>query len=91
MKICGFELFDLLAVLILAAVMNLIFGKTNLSFLMVFVMPSLTALALFFGKKNKPEGYLRHLIRYLVLPGAIAAGSTSSHEELMKRRKIESQ
>jgi len=91
MKIGGLELFDLLGVLLLAAVMNLVFGKTNLSFWMVFVLPSTTGLILYFGKRNKPENYLKHLIRYLVLPGAFASGNTSTKEQMMRRNTVECQ
>ena len=82
-KIIGFELFDLLAILILAAVMNLIFGNTSLSLPMVFVMPGCLGAVIYFGKKGKPDNHLIHTVRYHLLPGAFASGNGSAAEEKM--------
>ncbi len=82
-KILGFELFDLLVLLILAAVLNLIFGRTSLSFLMVFVCPAILGVAIHFGKKGKPDNYLIHWVRYRLLPGVFPSGGRPRNEEKM--------
>lgn len=83
LKILGFELFDLLAILIFAAMMNLVFGRTSLSFLMVFVLPGILAFVIYYGKKGKPDNYLVHSVRYYLLPGALASGNRGRNEENM--------
>lgn len=73
MKIGGFEVFDLLFVLLMASVLNLFFGRTKLAFYLVLLLPSLLAGVLFVVKRNKPEQYLIHLLRFLVSPGFLSA------------------
>ena len=85
LKILGFELFDLFALLIFAAVMNLFFGRTSLSFATVFILPGCLALVIYYGKKGKPESHLVHYVRYTLLPGAFASGNRGLHEEKMKK------
>jgi hypothetical protein len=88
-KILGFELYDLLALLIFASIMNLFFGNTSVSFVFVFVVPSLLGLALYFGKKNKLDNFLVHVFRYYLLPGIYFPGSPSQIEEKIKGRIYE--
>ena len=84
LKFLGFELFDLLTALIFASTMNLIFGRTSLSFLLVFVLPSVLGAVIYFGKKGKPDNYLIHVVRYHLQPGAFASGQRPQNEEKMK-------
>lgn len=84
LKVAGLEAPDLLFVLIFAAMMNLIFGNTSLVFPLVIVLPSLILLLLFFGKRNKPEDYLVHLIRFYITPGFYSAGEAPKQIEQMK-------
>lgn len=86
LKIAGLEAPDLLFVLIFAAIMNLLFGNTNLVFPLVIVLPCLILLILFFGKRNKPDGYLIHLIRYYITAGFFSAAELPSHVKKMKLR-----
>ena len=88
-KIGGLELPDLFLVLILAATMNLFFGRTFLAVPMVFVVPSLLALIFYFGKRDKPEDFLIHFIRYYLTPGFYSAGKESSFEGKMRRKIYE--
>jgi len=73
-KIGGMDATDLLAVLIFAAVLNLIFGRLNIGPIIIFGAPGILFFALYFGKKGKPDGYLMHAIKYLLSPGQLRAG-----------------
>jgi hypothetical protein len=89
LKIAGLEAPDLLAVLLFAAVMNLIFGQSILALPMVIVLPSILLLILFFGKRDKPDSFLIHLLRYHLTPGFYSAGDQGVYENLKQRRIIE--
>ena len=88
-KIGGLELLDLYFILILAATMNLLFGRTFLAIPMVFVIPTLLALIFFFGKRDKPDDFLIHFIRYYLTPGFYSAGKESSFEKRMRSKIYE--
>lgn len=75
MKVGGMEALDLIGSLILASVMN-VFGLPTL---LVLGVPALTLLALYFGKRNKPDGFLLHLVRYYITPGHFSAALKSHH------------
>ena len=83
-KILGFELTDLLIVLLVCAVTNLFFGKTALGLGAVFSVPPLLATVLFVAKRGRPDGFLAHFVRYHAKPGAFAAGGGGRYGE--KRR-----
>ena len=89
MRILGLEAPDLLSVLIFAALMNLLFGKTALAPVLVFMLPALALVVLYIGKKNKPDDYLIHLGRYLFTDGHYFAGETGSLEEKRKDKVYE--
>jgi hypothetical protein len=84
LKIAGLEAPDLLFVLIFAAVMNLFFGRTSLALPLVIVLPSILLGVLYIGKRDKPDGYLLHLLRFYLTPGFYSAGEESAFEEKMK-------
>ena len=86
-KLVGVELADLLLVLFFSSVMNLLFRNTAISWLMVFVLPLLLGVILHFGKKNKPENFILHFIKYYLIRGQLAAGKRA-HEQDKLRRKI---
>jgi hypothetical protein len=73
-KIGGMEATDLLTVLILAAVLNLIFGRISIGPIFVIGLPSILFCALYFGKRDKPDGFLLHTLKYYLSPGDIRAG-----------------
>lgn len=85
LKIAGLEAPDLLFVLIFAAVMNLFFGRTSLALPLVLVLPSLTLATLYIGKRDKPDGFLIHLVRFYLTPGFFSAGDESKFEEQMRK------
>lgn len=73
-KIGGAEASDLLGVLLLAAVLNLILGRISYAPIFIFGIPGLLFVALYFGKRGKPDGYLLHAIRFHLSPGELWAG-----------------
>ncbi len=81
LKIGGLEALDLLAVLILAAVMSLFFGSGTLGFIFVFLVPLVLLIFLYFLKRNKPDGYLSNLLRFSLLPGHFSASQMPVNEE----------
>jgi hypothetical protein len=83
-RVLGLEAPDLIFVLLVAATMNLFFGQTRFVLLAVFGVPSLILVALYFGKKGKPDGYLIHLLRYLMTPSFYSAGVRPNFLERMK-------
>ncbi|MCB9085766.1 MAG: hypothetical protein H6624_15570 [Bdellovibrionaceae bacterium] len=85
MKVGSFEALDLIVTLILAALLNL-FGLPGL---VVIALPAALLLVLYLGKRNKPEGFLAHLIRYLLTPGHYSVGATPFELELMKGKIYE--
>ena len=89
-KIVGLEVHDLLFVLLFAAIMNLIFGQTAIGFYLVFVVPAIMAAILFIAKRNKPDGFLVHAIRYYSNAGAFSAGDEGKNTKLKQVRINES-
>lgn len=85
LKIAGLEAPDLLFVLIFAAVMNLFFGRTSLALPLVIVLPGAMLLGLYFGKRDKPDGFLIHFVRFYLTPGFFSAGEESKFEEKMRK------
>lgn len=85
LTIGGMDAPDLILVALLASINNMIFGGTSLEPYLVFGLPLLLAVILFFGKRNKPDQFLVHFARYYITPGQFCAGETLNTEE--KRRK----
>ena len=86
LKILGFEIMDLLAIMMLAAVNNLILGRLNFAPVFVIVIPAILAAVLYIVKRDKPENYLLHLLRYLSSPGLYSAGL--KNEKLEEKRRV---
>lgn len=80
------EVHDLILVLIFAATMNLIFGRTSLAFLFVIVLPGIVGLTLYFVKRNKPDGFLADYFRFHLSPGWFCAGDEIRDFETQPRR-----
>ena len=74
-KIGGVDATDLLAVLLVGAVMNLVFGRLSIGSIFIFGIPGILFCALYFGKRGKPEGYLIHALRFYITPGELHAGA----------------
>lgn len=89
LKVMGLEAPDLILVLLLAAIMNLLFGQTSFVLPLVFGLSSVLLAVLYIGKRGKPQDYLIHLIKYLANPGFYSAGDSPSNEMNMKKEFYE--
>ena len=85
MKVAGMEAIDLIATLILAALLNLF----QLPSFLVIGLPATLLLILYFGKRNKPDGFLIHLARYYITPGHYSAGQLSQQGEKLDSKIYE--
>ena len=85
LKILGLEIMDLLAIMMLAAVNNLLLGRLKIAPVFVILVPAVLAAVLYIVKRNKPENYLLHLLRYLSSPGFYSAGF--KNENIEEKRK----
>jgi hypothetical protein len=86
-KIMGMELFDIITVGAFASTMNLLFRETPMAALMVFGLPVLLSLVIYFGKKGKPDRYLQDLIRFSIFPGVFCVGE-ELNDELLRRKSV---
>lgn len=77
-KIFGFELPDVVLLLLNLSVQNLVFGSTSLKVPMVFGTSIALALVLFVFKRGKPDHYLQHYVEYLMSPTVKPANATDS-------------
>ena len=76
-KLLGLEIQDVVVLTLMASVFNLIFGHTRFGVYMTFI-PSLSmAVALYVGKRGRPDKFLLHWIRYYTTPGFFSAGEKS--------------
>lgn len=67
-KIMGFELSDVLFLLLNLSTQNLIFGGTSMKIPMVFGTSLVLGLMLFFFKRGKPDSYIQHYFEHLLSP-----------------------
>ena len=56
---------------------------------LVFIIPILLLIILYFGKKNKPNGFLVHLIRFYITAGFYSAGQDSKYLNNLKEKIYE--
>lgn len=77
-KIFGFELPDVILLLLNLSIQNLVFGSTGLKIPMVFGTSIALALVLFVFKRGKPDQYLQHFIEHLISPTVKSANCTDS-------------
>ena len=72
--IFGYEIPDVLAIFITLSVLNFIFGQLQApKFFLVWCPTMALAAILRIGKKDKPDNYLVHWIRFQVKPGVYSA------------------
>jgi hypothetical protein len=62
------EVVDLFAVAIVCACLNLAFGQTALKVPLVYIPTLALAIALILAKRGKPDGFLKHFLRYGLRP-----------------------
>jgi hypothetical protein len=72
-RILGFEVLDLLAIFLLLSVLHLLFGDLGSQVIMIWLPSSAFALVLWIGKRNKPDNYILHWIKFYIKPGVINA------------------
>ena len=73
-KIFGFEIFDLLLLGIVLAVLNITFKMSNYSFFISWGGTVLMGSLLYITKRNKPENFLLHKLQYWFRPRVYFAG-----------------
>lgn len=86
-KIMGFDLSDVLILLLNLSIQNLIFGGTSVKFPMVFGTSVALGAVLFFFKKGKPENYIQHYAEHLLSP--VIRSANASDESYRPRKKGE--
>ncbi len=69
----GYEVMDVLAIFLTLSVLNLLFGQSGMSLLLVWIPTVLLAVVLRVGKRGKPDKFLLHWLRYQVKPGVYSA------------------
>ena len=83
LKIGGLEALDLLAVLIFSAFMGVFFDGGLSGFIFVFMLPLTLLIFIYFIKRNKPEGFLKDLLRF-----SLSRGFYSATEPLKNQTKL---
>ena len=86
LKIAGLEALDLLLVLVLSAIMGLFFDGGKLGFVFIFLFPVSLLVSLFLIKRNKPDGYIKDILKF-----SLGRGHYSASEELKNQMKIRTQ
>ncbi len=87
-KIGSMEASDILGILIFAAIMNLLFGRTSFAFPFVIILPLILLIILYLGKRGKPDGFLVHIAKFYLTSGYFSAGETQKDSEKILTRKI---
>jgi hypothetical protein len=75
----GFEIPDILALMLTVSILNFVFGQTPLKLYFVWTPSICLAAILSLGKKNKPDNFLIHWVRYQFRPGVLRSFSDSGH------------
>lgn len=89
LQMFGFEMPDLLAIFLLLSILNLVFGGHPYKMFFVWVPPLVLATALRIGKRNKPDNFLVHWLRFQMSPGVYSAFNTPSQVSSLPKRKSE--
>lgn len=69
----GYELPDVLAIFMLLAVLNLVFGQSDYKFVLVWFPTAFVAIALRIAKRGKPDNFLLHSARFQMRPKVLSA------------------
>ncbi len=83
LKVVGLEALDLLSVLLLSAMMGLFFDGGKLGFVFIFLVPVSLLVSLFIIKRNKPDGYIKDILKFY-----LGRGHFSASEELKNHNKL---
>ncbi len=71
--IFGFEVLDLLAIFLTLSLLNFIFGRSGFKIVLIWLPSVALAVLLRVSKRNKPENYLMHWLRFQFRPGVWSA------------------
>lgn len=71
--ILGFEIFDLFLLCILLSVLNLVCGNSQWKLFYTWVPTLILAVALRYGKKDKPDNFMVHWLKFQFSPGVYSA------------------
>lgn len=80
-KIGGVDAADLIAVLLVAGVMNLFFGRMSIGPILIFGPAGILFMVLYFGKRGKPDGFLLSVLKYYLSSGRIDAGEKKDEDQ----------
>lgn len=84
-KIMGFELSDVLILLLNLSMQNLIFGGTSMKIPMVFGSSFILGSLLFFFKRGKPDNYIQHYSEHLLSPVVRSANAPDESYQAPKK------
>ena len=84
LKIGGLEALDLLTVLIFSAFMGIFFDGGLSGFIFVFLLPILLLIFLYFIKRNRPDGFMKDLLRFSVSRGFFSASEPVRNQEKLR-------
>jgi hypothetical protein len=87
LMILGFEVPDLLAILVLLSALQLFLGDLGNQLILVWLPSVVLALTLWIGKRGKPENYLIHWVRFQLKPGRLSAFEQATRFEPYLTRK----
>lgn len=73
LMLLGYEVADVLAIFLTLSVLNLLFGQSGFSVLLVWFPSASLAIVLRVTKRGKPDRYLLHWLRYQTKPGIYSA------------------
>ena len=87
LKILGFEIPDILLIFIFIAFMNFIVKDGATKFIYVWLPAAVFAIGIRFLKRNKPDNFLVHWIKYHLLPSGLRAFPRSSIQNFSFKEK----
>lgn len=73
MVMMGFEVPDLLVIFLTISILNFIFSTSDLRWLFVWTPSLVLAGVIKWSKRDKPDNYLIHWLRFQIKPGIIKA------------------
>jgi len=88
LKIVGLEALDLLLVLVLSAIMGLFFDGGKMGFIFIFLFPVTLLVSLFIIKRNKPDGYIKDILKFYIGRGHFSASEELKNQNRMMNRII---
>ena len=90
-KIFGFELPDVLLLLLNLSIQNLVFGSTSLKLPMAFGTSLALAGILFLFKRGKPDHFLQHFVEHLVSPTIKTANANDVQYQPFRKEAVNEQ